>query len=126
MINAAQPPLGTNQQQDRRSDGAQAAPGPDAHHHALLGALGHGSGRKAWIALSLSMVCSVKTLAKRFDQISWPARGPGMSWISLDPVKTERVSVMFVRYRSTSERDGYAPQGPSQRAIVLIWSWASS
>ena len=61
-MNTAQLPLGTNRQQDWRSDGAQAAPGPDAHHHALLGALGHGSGRKAWIALSLSMVFSVKTL----------------------------------------------------------------
>ena len=47
VIYAARPLFGTNQQQDWRSDGAQAAPGPDAHHPALLGALGHGSGRKA-------------------------------------------------------------------------------
>ena len=32
------------------------------NYHTLLGAVGHGSGRKAWIALSLSMVCSVRTL----------------------------------------------------------------
>jgi len=61
-MNTAQLPLATNRQQDWRSDGAQAVPGPDAHHHALLGALGLGSGRKAWIALSLSMVFSVKML----------------------------------------------------------------
>jgi hypothetical protein len=60
-MNTAKLPLGTNRQQDWRNDGAQAAPGPDANHHALLGELGHGSGRKAWIALSLSMVFSVKT-----------------------------------------------------------------
>jgi uncharacterized protein (DUF433 family) len=30
-MNTAQLPLGTNRQQDWRSDGAQAAPGPDAH-----------------------------------------------------------------------------------------------
>jgi hypothetical protein len=123
-------PPGTNRQQDWRSDGAQAAPGPD-NNHALLGALGYGSGRKAWIALSLSMVFSVKTLFGTrgraanvgCDDITSPADNCGTLTVSGAPhLLLCRLDGRQVLPQESPDpwgqlRDAYAPQGPSQRAM---------